>query len=202
MLLLSVIIFKWRRNEAPIVLTGSYEVSGYTFFQRGSMREAALFASREVVGRIKGGMVCSVEYQQYMCHVQVREAEGLACAVITDREYPQRVAFSLIASSFDQFFTLHSSNPSISSPSSDLSLSSPSIDSLLSRYQQPEQADKIIKIQKELDSTKEILVQSIDQLLERGEKLEDLAQRSNDLSYQSKLFLDKSKELNSCCTIL
>jgi len=64
------------------------------------------------------------------------------------------------------------------------------------------EADKIMKIQKDLDATKDILVKSIDQLLERGEKLETLAQKSNDLSFQSKVFLEKSESLNSCCIIL
>lgn len=76
------------------------------------------------------------------------------------------------------------------------------LNAALLKYQKPEEADKILKIQKELDETKAVLVKSIDDLLTRGEKIEDLARKSNDLSFQSKAFVEKSEELNSCCTIL
>ncbi len=54
----------------------------------------------------------------------------------------------------------------------------------------------------ELDETKDILVKSIDQLLERGEKLESLAEKSNDLSFHSKAFMKQAESMNSCCVIL
>jgi synaptobrevin family protein YKT6 len=76
------------------------------------------------------------------------------------------------------------------------------LNAALLKFQKPEEADKILKIQKELDETKAVLVKSIDDLLMRGEKIEDLARKSNDLSFQSKAFVEKSEELNSCCTIL
>ena len=42
------------------------------------------------------------------------------------------------------------------------------------------------QVSKSLDETKDILVKSIDEVLERGEKLEDLVDISKDLSAQSK----------------
>jgi synaptobrevin family protein YKT6 len=73
---------------------------------------------------------------------------------------------------------------------------------MIQKYQQPEQVDSMMQIEKDLDATKGILLKSIDQLLVRGERLEDLAAKSNDLSFQSKAFMQKSKDLNSCCVIL
>jgi synaptobrevin family protein YKT6 len=76
------------------------------------------------------------------------------------------------------------------------------IDQVLAKYQNPTEADKVLKIQKELEETKQIVVKNIDQLLERGEKLDDLAQKSNDLSFQSKAFASRAEDLNRCCVIL
>ncbi len=73
---------------------------------------------------------------------------------------------------------------------------------MIAQYQQPDKVDNIMQIEKDLDETKAVLVKSIDQLLVRGEKLEDLAQKSQDLSFQSKAFMKKSEDLNSCCTII
>ena len=39
-------------------------------------------------GKGKGG----VEHEGHLCHVQMR-ANGLACCIITDQDYPSRVAF-------------------------------------------------------------------------------------------------------------
>ena len=39
-------------------------------------------------------------------------------------------------------------------------------------------------------------------LLQRGEKLEDLVERSGELSAQSKLFYKQAKRANSCCVVI
>ena len=54
--------------------------------------------------------------------------------------------------------------------------------------QDPHQADSILKIQKELDETKIVLHKTIESVLQRGEKIDDLVQKSDGLSAQSKMF--------------
>lgn len=43
--------------------------------------------------------------------------------------------------------------------------------------------------------------QTIDAVLERGVKLDDLVERSDDLSKASKMFYKQAKKTNSCCVI-
>lgn len=45
-----------------------------------------------------------------------------------------------------------------------------------------------MKIQKELDETKIVLHKTIESVLERGEKIDTLVQKSDGLSAQSKMF--------------
>ncbi|GJV16335.1 glutathione S-transferase T3-like protein [Tanacetum coccineum] len=52
-------------------------------------------------------------------------------------------------------------------------------------FQDPAEADKLLKIQRELDETKIILHKTIDSVLERGEKLDSLVEKSSDLSAAS-----------------
>ena len=56
------------------------------------------------------------------------------------------------------------------------------------KYQDPQQADSIMKIQKELDETKIVLHKTIESVLERGEKIDSLVEKSDGLSAQSKMF--------------
>ncbi|KAM0215107.1 hypothetical protein ACHAQD_008619 [Fusarium lateritium] len=61
-------------------------------------------------------------------------------------------------------------------------LSFPELKEYLSKYQDPRQADSILKIQKELDETKIVIHKTIESVLHRGEKLDDLVAKSDGLS--------------------
>jgi synaptobrevin family protein YKT6 len=68
--------------------------------------------------------------------------------------------------------------------------------------QDPANCDKLTKIQKQLDATKEILHETIVKAIERGERLDELVQRSDDLSATSKLFFTSAQKANSKCCIV
>lgn len=48
-----------------------------------------------------------------------------------------------------------------------------------------------MRIQKELDETKIVLHKTIESVLERGEKIDSLVEKSDGLSAQSKMFYSK-----------
>ncbi|TRY88145.1 hypothetical protein DNTS_029451 [Danionella cerebrum] len=66
----------------------------------------------------------------------------------------------------------------------------------------PREADAMTKVQAELDETKIILHNTMESLLERGEKLDDLVQKSEHLGNQSKAFYKTARKQNSCCEIM
>lgn len=69
----------------------------------------------------------------------------------------------------------------------------------VAKYQDPREADPLTKMQEDLDETKIILRNTIEQVLVRGEKLDDLVSQSEELSAQSKAFYKTAKKTNSCC---
>ena len=71
----------------------------------------------------------------------------------------------------------------------------------MQKYQDPSEADKVTKIQRDLDETTQILHKTIDGVLERGVKLDGLVEKSNDLSAQSKMFYKQAKKTNGCCVV-
>jgi synaptobrevin family protein YKT6 len=71
-------------------------------------------------------------------------------------------------------------------------LSFPELKEYIVKYQDPQQADSIMKIQKELDETKIVLHKTIESVLQRGEKIDDLVAKSDGLSAQSKMFYSES----------
>lgn len=197
----SIIILRWYDDpkKACNVISSVYELSSFSYFQRGSVKEVALFVSREVAQRSKKGERQSISHQGYMCHSFVHPSE-VTCALLCDNEYPQRVAFNLCNIAIDNF--LKEYEGTFKNYDTDQDLKVTGFDALIAKYQDPEKADPVMKIQKDLDETKQILVKSIDQILERGEKLENLAAKSNDLSFQSKAFMTNAEKMNKCCSYM
>lgn len=175
------------------------DLSSFSFYQKGSVGEFLSFFTKTVAERTAQGARQSVQENNYTAHVYNRGgAEQLAAVIITDQEYPVRPAFSLLTKLLDDF-TAKIPQSSFSSPSS---ISFPEINTYLQKYQDPRHADNIMRVQQELDETKIVLHKTIESVLQRGEKLDNLVERSTALSAQSKMFYKTAKKQNSCCTVM
>lgn len=157
-----------------------------------------LFLTKTFLKRTESGQRQSVEHEGYVVHCYVR-SDGLAGTVTTDTEYPARVAFVMLGQLLDDYTQMH--GDSWKSVTTAESVSFPPAEEYLAKYQNPSEADKVTKIQKDLDETTSILHKTIDSVLERGVKLDNLVEKSNDLSAQSKMFYKQAKKTNSCCVI-
>lgn len=73
---------------------------------------------------------------------------------------------------------------------------------LVVQFQDPSQADQLTRIMNELEQTKLVLHETIEAALERGQKIDDLIVKSNDLSGSSKMFYKTAKKQNQCCTFM
>lgn len=120
----------------------------------------------------------------YTFHAYGR-TEGICGIIISDHQYPALVAHQLLSKVVDEFLTKH---PRSSWAQGDVILPFPELTDYLAKYQDPQQADSIMKIQKELDETKIVLHKTIESVLQRGEKIDDLVAKSDGLSAQSKMF--------------
>uniref|UniRef100_A0A8C0J6J7 YKT6 v-SNARE homolog n=1 Tax=Chelonoidis abingdonii TaxID=106734 RepID=A0A8C0J6J7_CHEAB len=150
-----------------------------------SVQEFMTFTSQLIVERSVLGSRASVKEQEYLCHVYVRN-DRLAGVVIADNEYPPRVCFTLLEKVLDEFSTqVNRTDWPSGSPST---INYAALDGYLSKYQNPREADAMTKVQAELDETKIILHNTMESLLERGEKLDDLVAKSEVLGLHSKHF--------------
>ena len=119
----------------------------------------------------------------YTFHAYGR-TEGVAGIIISDPDYPALVAHQLLSKVVDEFLTQY---PRSAFANSTPTLEFKQLKEYIVKYQDPQQADSIMKIQKELDETKIVLHKTIESVLERGEKIDDLVQKSDGLSAQSKV---------------
>eukprot|EP00591_Stephanopyxis_turris_P007086 CAMPEP_0195526500 /NCGR_PEP_ID=MMETSP0794_2-20130614/27603_1 /TAXON_ID=515487 /ORGANISM="Stephanopyxis turris, Strain CCMP 815" /LENGTH=178 /DNA_ID=CAMNT_0040657197 /DNA_START=231 /DNA_END=767 /DNA_ORIENTATION=+ len=174
------------------------ELSSYGYFQRQGVKEMITFFSKTFTKRTQAGQRQSVSHEGFVVHCYVR-SDGLAGTVTSDEEYPSRVAFVLLTQMLDEFAsTMGDVWKSETRPES---VPFPPIDGYLAKYQDPAAADKVTKIQQDLDETTAVLHKTIDSVLERGVKLDNLVERSDDLSKQSKMFYKQAKKTKGCCVI-
>ena len=131
----------------------------------------------------------------YVGHIHTRRAD-LSAVIICDKDYPRRVAFAVLNEVLDSFIRDVPKDRWASTPTYG------KLRELIDKYQDPHQADSLLRVQKELDETKIIMHKTIEAVLERGERLEDLVDRSNELSTASKAFYKTAKSTNSCCKIM
>lgn len=191
-------IMKYQGPEkSPTLLFSNYDISSFGFFQRGTVKELIMFFARQVIQRTKLGQKNSVQEGDYTCHAYV-DSSGFGADIITDKDYPMRVALSLTQLVLKEFHSMENAGEF----TKDVQLSIPKINELMIKYQDPEKADPISRLEHDLEETKDILHQSLTGLLQRGEKIEDLIEKSDDLSKGSKDFWIEARKQNQCCSYM
>lgn len=185
-------------TEDPIPLVAASDLSSFGYFQRQGIKEMLTFFSKTFTKRTQPGQRQSITHESYVVHCYVR-SDGLAGSVVTDQEYPSRVAFVLLTQVLDEFTTEYGNSWRDNDQAYTMTFAP--LEEYLVKYQDPAAADKVTKIQKDLDDTTQILHKTIDSVLERGAKLDNLVERSDDLSKQSKMFYKQAKKTNGCCVI-
>ncbi|XP_068638030.1 VAMP-like protein YKT61 [Aristolochia californica] len=181
-----------------IILANASDVSQFGYFQRTGAREFIVFIGRTVANRTPPGQRQSVQHEEYKVHSYNRN--GLCAVAFMDDHYPVRSAFSLLNKVLDEY--QKNFGDSWRAATADATQAWPYLTEALTKFQDPGEADKLLKIQRDLDETKIILYKTIDSVLARGEKLDSLVEKSSDLSAASQVFYKQAKKTNQCCTIL
>mmetsp|Transcript_7317 Transcript_7317/g.11541 ORF Transcript_7317/g.11541 Transcript_7317/m.11541 type:complete len:113 (+) Transcript_7317:472-810(+) len=78
-------------------------------------------------------------------------------------------------------------------------VSPPFMEKYLKEYKDPKKMDKLGKVQEEVSELKLQLKDNLTLLLDRGEQLDDLVYKTEDLSEIAKEFYAQSKKHNQCC---
>lgn len=187
-------------SEHPYFLQIEEEYSKMGFFERLNASGPLKFSARQISQRAEKNKRMCVTLQepaQFKGHV-LYENNGLVAVAITTKSYPDRVATVFLTKAL-QTFNQNYKGPQISTIKNDLQFSYPAVTEIFKQYIDPKKGDKLTQIQMDLDETQEVLVKAMDDLLERGEKLDALIDQSEDLSATSKAFMRQADSLNSCC---
>lgn len=127
---------------------------------------------------------------------------GIIAVTFADAEYPTRVAFGYMSKLCEDFTQATGGNFAGTTDGCSDAVFSAAHSKLLQQFQDPAQADQLTRIMHELEQTKLVLHETIEAALERGQKIDELMQKSNDLSGSSKMFFKTAKKQNQCCSYM
>ncbi|AOW25967.1 hypothetical protein MG5_00269 [Candida albicans P57072] len=188
-------------GDKALELTSARDLSQFSFFERNGVSQFMTFFAETVSQRTQPGQRQSVEEGNYIGHTYTR-SEGISGIIITDKDYPVRPAYTLINKILEEYLSLHPKSDWENIDKANETLQYGQLEAYLKKYQDPTQADSIMKVQQELDDTKVVLHKTIEGVLQRGEKLDSLVDKSEALSSSSRMFYKQAKKTNSCCVIM
>ncbi|CAF0950034.1 unnamed protein product [Rotaria sordida] len=201
MKLLAIFVLYKEDDGKVKVLQDEFNLGSFGYFERYYVKQLLVFSARTITERTSLGTRQSVEADQNVngiVHVYVRP-DGLASVIISDSEYPQRVAHILLSKVMNDFTTRYPSASCVNMKEQTGKLAS--LSESFKKYQNPQEADPLMRLEKDLDDTKDILIKTMINVLDRGENLDDLLARSHDLSSATKEFAKTARRKNQCCTL-
>ena len=194
-----VAIYRQISENNAVRLAMASHLVDFGYFTRGTIAQHIQFAGRTCVQRTRAGCrqtVQSGEEMPFVAHVYVR-SDGLAGIVMADKEYPARVAFTLITKELAAYEERVGVN--WKAMDADQTSEPDFLTADILHYQDPRKADKLTAIQTQLDEVKDVMHTNIEQLMQRGETLDSLMSKSDDLNTASVQFYKQAKKANSCC---
>ncbi|KAG5491087.1 hypothetical protein JIQ42_00978 [Leishmania sp. Namibia] len=188
-------------EKDPVICCSAVDVSSFGFFQRSSAREFIVFLSRTVAKRVALGAKTQITEKGNVVYAYAT-LDGLVAIAVSDIEYNARVAFTLLTELVPQFQQTFRGKYESVGGKADEFLHWPLLTETLEKYQKPEEVDRILRIKRDIEDTKVIMYNAIDQIIERGQKIDDLVAQSEDLGMASKTFYTQAKQTNSGCCVL
>lgn len=143
-------------------------------FVKELMREFAIHAA-ESLDEIERKIFEHNDFQ-FIC----QRINSLATVIVTDKEYPSRSSFELTKQILNLPTEKH-------------------IQKIIDERQ--DGLDAIGRIKRDIDQTLVIAHENIDKVLSRGHDIDELVEKSANLSNASKTFYKTARKHNRCCTI-
>lgn len=180
----------------------AYNVDNISLLYRKTVKEFINFAVSTVVRNTLTRT--ENQYHEQSCTnythndyiICVNHSHNLIICMVTNETYPTRVTRHLSKVIEKELCT------DISTIDDDTVVSL--LKKYIDQYKDPSSKDKVALIQKEIGETLEMVQQNLDTLIDRGETIDSLVEKSDMLSGSSKIFYKKAKRLNRCpyCSIL
>ena len=174
-------------NSDYTLLYKNFNLSEFYFFMRSKIETAIVTISDSIVRSKHQNKFYQVteQIEDKIFHIYIYTNTKCYIA-LTDEQYPQLVIMEF----FNEMKDINNT-PNLGQ-----------LDNIWAKYQDPISVNKILQVKKQLELTKNTMLESIDKIIERGDKIEDLVDKTDHLNDSAIKFMNNAKQLNSCCVIL
>ena len=156
------------------------------------------FSTKTVAERTPVGQRNTIEEKIGKVHAY-NTSFGFCAILITESLYGNLAAQAILSKTVDGFKSRFT--PTEIKEKDPSSFNWPDIKALRIEAVTAEQTG-LTAVQRELDETKIVLHKTIESVLERGEKLDTLVAKSDQLGVMSKGFYKQAKQQNACCIVM
>ncbi|GAA5948365.1 hypothetical protein JCM3765_001388 [Sporobolomyces pararoseus] len=125
--------------------------------------------------------------------IHYQKTNGITSMVVAEDSAGRRMPFGFLASLHRQFLNSFPNNQDL--PAYGANSFEKEIQKLMKEYEENPPQDAIKQAQAELAATKDVMVKSIDAVLSRGERIEILVDRTDEMSQQARAFRKRSTVL-------
>ena len=193
----------YKRPDKTIFLKSCYKLDFVAWLKVRFVKATLNFGARTTISRINKGQIVRIESEEHkdIIFYGYINDQSIGVVISADKEYPESAACKVILEILTEFMNKFTTDV-FKTFSEDQDLKYPEIEQKIVKYQDPTQADKLIKIENDLSEIQTALHKTMEDLFDRGEKLDDLVKQSEDISGTAYSFYKKSKEANqTCCSL-
>ena len=158
MRLVALHIYKWKAEDAKLYCS-ELQLQDLWFYQRGVAKDLINFNCRTIAGRIPLGNKASISLENNVgkCHCWVT-LDGIAATALTDNEYDERAAYTLLNKLIMEFRdTFQPTGILDRELTADHPLQFANLEIYLREWQNPHEADKLLRIERELQEVQDIV---------------------------------------------
>ncbi|OII75303.1 SNARE protein [Cryptosporidium ubiquitum] len=193
----SIFVCNVDNDNSVEILSSCFSLSRFSYFERNYIKEIFKFIVRSITPKLKPGIQEIITHDEFTVF-SYKWNDGLSIFMICDSDFPTRIAFSSI---FEAYIHIRDQNQQEIFSTEENKKMYKAINTILNKYK-PLISDAIIESQIKIDKAREAINVSLKSFLDRGENLDELIQKSNDLSESSKkLFKMSKKTKRPCCSL-
>ena len=192
-----------KRDAKSLFLKSVFDVDFIGFLKKKFAKEHLVFGARTTINRVEKGQSVKLELPELENLIvwAYIDQNNISSVIITDKDYPEsavKIGLKKLVKEFYETFPKFDE----SSVEKDLDLKMPQLDVLIKKFQDPKEADKLLKVEADLDEIHVILQKTLKDMLNRGESLDELMKQSDDISTLAHQFHANAKASNQkCCSI-
>ena len=188
-------------QDSPTILAKAYRLPRIGMLKKKAIKDMCKFLGRTMPSATQPSTRSSFSHEEYMAHVYHR-SDGIICTAITDAEYPSRILFPLLRRTIEIFCERFGEEWKSPSLKKDKGFRFRELDDMIVDYQDPNRHDAVARAMEATERTIQNLTQSIQQVMVRGESIDRLAAKSEDMSKAAAVFYKDSKKVKRCCIII